>query len=245
MKLSFIFLVALIGITNAQFRFRNPFSGFRVPSFRRPQAPRAPRVIGQSFSRPSQSFSRPNAIFTVQAPSIPASSSSVSTAPVVNTPVFQTSSLGSSAIRNIPAPSIPVSSSSVSTAPVVNAPVVQTQSVGSSAIREIPAPDMTSVSSGRPSSSSASSSGDTGAFHTWQGRRYLLSWREGRNGFSHGAARSYCRGRGMQIVSLDNPQKAQHFLDLVERNNVPYFWAGGQISSWVLKRYIISKNDQM
>jgi len=35
----------------------------------------------------------------------------------------------------------------------------------------------------------------------------------------------------MRIVSLDNIQKAQHFLDLVERNNVPYFWAGGQISS--------------
>ena len=217
MKLFYIFVIALIGIANAQFRFRNPFSGFRVPSFRRPASrpqtfstrPRAPRVNGASFSRPSQSqsFSRPNAIFTVQAPNIPASPSSVSSAPVASPPV------------------------------------VQTSSVGSSAIREIPAPDMTQVASASPSSSSSSTSSsssssvssgatsDSGAFHTWQGRRYLLSWREGRNGFSHSAARSYCRGRGMSIVSLDNLQKAQHFLDLVERNNVPYFWAGGQISS--------------
>ena len=77
---------------------------------------------------------------------------------------------------------------------------------------------------------SVPSSSDSGSIHRWQGRNYLLSWREGRNGFSHSAARSYCRGRGMRIVSLDNIQKAQHFLDLVERNNVPYFWAGGLIS---------------
>ena len=219
MKLFYIFVIALIGIANAQFRFRNPFSGFRVPSFRapsfsRPSRPRAPRVNGASFSSSSGSgtLSRPNALFTVQAPSIPASPSSASSAPVVSAPVVQTSSVGSSAIREIPAPDM---------TQVASAPEAPRSSASSSSSSS------NSISSPVPSGATS----DSGAFHTWQGRRYLLSWREGRNGFSHGAARSYCRGRGMRIVSLDNLQKAQHFLDLVERNNVPYFWAGGQISS--------------
>jgi len=219
MKLFYIFVIALIGIANAQFRFRNPFSGFRVPSFRapsfsRPSRPRAPRVNGASFSSSSGSgtVSRPNALFTVQAPSIPASPSSASSAPVVSAPVVQTSSVGSSAIREIPAPDM---------TQVASAPEAPRSSASSSSSSS------NSISSPVPSGATS----DSGAFHTWQGRRYLLSWREGRNGFSHGAARSYCRGRGMRIVSLDNLQKAQHFLDLVERNNVPYFWAGGQISS--------------
>ena len=213
MKFLVIFALALIAIADAQFRFTNPFRGFRLPSFRRPSRPqapsrpRAPRVNGASF-RPTGTFSRPNAIFEIQSPSIP------------------------------------VRPSSVSSAPVVNAPVVQTAPVGSSAIREIPAPDMTLVAQpaqpAQPAvstvSSSGSSSSDSGSNHQWQGRNYVLSWREGRNGFSHSAARSYCRGKGMRIVSLDNIQKAQHFLDLVERNNVPYFWAGGQISSYVFHR---------
>ena len=252
MKYLAIVALALIAIADAQFRFSNPFRGFRVPSFRRPSRPRAPRVIGQSFrptqtqsfrptqtfSRPNaQTFSRPNAIFTVQSPSIPVRPSSVSSAPVVNAPVFQTAP--ATALREIAAPVRP---SSVSSAPVVNAPVFQT--APATALREIAAPDMTAVAtstgsssgSGSSSSGSGSSSSDSGSTHRWQGRNYVLSWREGRNGFSHGAARSYCRGKGMRIVSLDNIQKAQHFLDLVERNNVPYFWAGGQVSSYVFHR---------
>ena len=92
---------------------------------------------------------------------------------------------------------------------------------------------MTAVRGGRVINSGSNTVRDSGANHNWQGRNYIISWREGRNGFSHAAARSYCRGRGMRIISLDNPQKAQHFLNLVGSDNAPYFWAGGQISSWV------------
>ena len=216
MKFLAIFALALIAITDAQFRFSNPFRGFRLPSFRRPSRPRAPRVNTASF-RPTQTFSstgtfsRPNAIFEVQAPSIPARPSSVSSAPIVNAPVVQTAPVGSSPIREIPAPDMTAVAQPAQ-------PAVSTESVRTSG--------------------SGSSSSDSGSTHRWQGRNYVLSWREGRNGFSHSAARSYCRGRGMRIVSLDNIQKAQHFLDLVERNNVPYFWAGGQISSYVFYRKI-------
>lgn len=192
MKILIIFALALIAIADAQFRFTNPFRGFRIPSFRRPSRPRAPRVNGGSF-QPTQTFSN-----------------------------GRPTGSGSNALFEVQSPSIPVRPSSISSAPIVNAPVIQT--APASAIREIPAPDMTAVAV------STGSSSDSGPIHRWQGRNYLLSWREGRNGFSHSAARSYCRGRGMRIVSLDNSQKAQHFLDLVERNNVPYFWAGGLIS---------------
>ena len=72
---------------------------------------------------------------------------------------------------------------------------------------------------------------------------------EGRNSFSHSAARSYCAQRGMRIVSLDSRDKAEHFMRQVSARHLynadtdalaclqvaadgsPYFWAGGRISS--------------
>ena len=80
------------------------------------------------------------------------------------------------------------------------------------------------------SSSSSSSSSGGSANHSYQGRNYLLTWRQGRNGFSHSAAKSFCRGQGMRIVSLDSIAKATHFMNLLEADGAPYFWAGGEIS---------------
>ena len=208
MKYLIILAIAIISVANAQFRFRpisSPFRGFRLPSFRRPNRPRAPRV-NFSFRQP-QTFTRPVTSSSSNAPSVPIITSSTSS--------------GSNALFEISGPSQPAAPSSIASVPVVSAPVVQ--SAPATALREIPAPDMTAVSSG--------SATNSGANHQWQGRSYYVSWREGRNGFSHSAARSFCRGRGMRIISLDNIQKAQHFLDLVESDRAPYFWAGGQISS--------------
>ena len=36
----------------------------------------------------------------------------------------------------------------------------------------------------------------------------------------------------MRIVSLDTIGKATHFMDLLERDNAPYFWAGGRTSRY-------------
>ena len=216
MKYLIILAIAIIDAANAQFRFRpisNPFRGFRFPSFRRPSRPRAPRVNGASFQRP-QTFTRP----------VASSSSNTVSQPIITSSVLSNSapaSSGSNALFQISRPRQPAAPTSVSSAPIVSAPVIQ--SAPATALREIPAPDMTAVASG--------SSSNSGSNHQWQGRNYIVSWREGRNGFTHSAARSYCRGRGMRIISLDNIQKAQHFLDLVESDRAPYFWAGGQISS--------------
>lgn len=87
-----------------------------------------------------------------------------------------------------------------------------------------PAAAPVSSPSSRPNSSSGSGN------HQYQGRNYLLTWRTGQNGFSHSAAKSFCRSQGMRMVSLDNIGKAQHFMNLLESDNAPYFWAGGNIS---------------
>ena len=88
---------------------------------------------------------------------------------------------------------------------------------------EIPAPALAQQS--RPSSG-----GGSGGNHVWQGRNYLLSWREGRNSFTWGSARSYCSGRGMRMVSLDSAAKRDHFMQQVAADGSPYFWAGGRLS---------------
>lgn len=100
-------------------------------------------------------------------------------------------------------------------------------SSSSSALNEIPAPPQQS----RPSQSAQIQGGSGRGNHQWRGGDYLLSWREGRNSFSHSAARSYCAQRGMRIVSLDSREKAEHFMRQVAADGSPYFWAGGRLSS--------------
>ena len=221
MKYLIIWTLATIVVVNAQFRFRpfSNFGGFRLPSFRRPTStrPRAPRVINRPAPRPQTFTRRPP-------PPPPSFSTNVVSRPI-STPIT-TSSISSSsngnAIFEISGPRQPAAATPSFSSSPIRAPVVQ--SAPATALREIPSPDMTA-------SAPSGGSSNSGANHQWQGRNYLITWREGRNGFSHSAARSYCRGRGMRIVSLDSIQKAQHFLDLVESDGAPYFWAGGQISS--------------
>merc|ERR1712168_6910 len=75
--------------------------------------------------------------------------------------------------------------------------------------------------------------------YNYNGGRYLLTWREGNNGFSWSQARNYCRDNGMRIISLDSPIKREHFLRLVRSENIDFFWAGGRLDhdktfvSWV------------
>ncbi len=66
--------------------------------------------------------------------------------------------------------------------------------------------------------------------HDWNGKSYLLTWRDGDSSFSYSGAVSYCRSKGMQIVSLDSSAKSDHFIGELARDNAPYFWAGGRIS---------------
>jgi len=67
-------------------------------------------------------------------------------------------------------------------------------------------------------------------FHTWNNVDYLVSWRQGRRGFGHGAAAAYCRQNGMKPISLDSAAKAREFMNLVQSENEKYFWTGGRLS---------------
>ena len=48
--------------------------------------------------------------------------------------------------------------------------------------------------------------------HQFQGKSYLLTWRMGRNNFDWTGGVRFCQSQGMQLVSLDNKEKTEHFL---------------------------------
>ena len=51
--------------------------------------------------------------------------------------------------------------------------------------------------------------------HNFEGRSYLLSWREeGRPRYSWAQARDFCSSAGMRLLSLDTAAKLDHFLGL-------------------------------
>ena len=66
--------------------------------------------------------------------------------------------------------------------------------------------------------------------HQFQGKSYLLTWRMGRNNFDWTGGVRFCQSQGMQLVSLDNKEKTEHFLRLLTTDRAPYFWSGGQVS---------------
>merc|ERR1712098_677661 len=52
----------------------------------------------------------------------------------------------------------------------------------------------------------------------------------GRNNFDWNSGVTYCESQGMALSSLDNKDKLEHFLGLVQKEGAPYFWTGGQVS---------------
>ena len=67
--------------------------------------------------------------------------------------------------------------------------------------------------------------------HNFEGRRYLLTWREGRTDFSWEEARNFCARNNMRIVSLDTDVKREHFLSLTSAHGLEFFWTGGRLSA--------------
>ena len=67
--------------------------------------------------------------------------------------------------------------------------------------------------------------------HNFEGRRYLLTWREDKNRrFTWQGARDYCSSNGMRVVSLNNPLKREHILRLVTSEGVSGIWTGGRVT---------------
>merc|ERR1712168_500421 len=89
-----------------------------------------------------------------------------------------------------------------------------------------PAPVVTTVNPRQPKALAPKPKGN----YQWQGNDYLLTWRMGRNNFDWRGGVSFCKSKGMKLISLDNKEKAEHFLRLVATDRSPYFWSSGQIS---------------
>ena len=66
--------------------------------------------------------------------------------------------------------------------------------------------------------------------YQFNGKSYLLTWRNHRNNFDWNGGVQYCRSKGMKLISLDTKEKSEHFLRLVATDRAPYFWAGGRLS---------------
>ena len=75
-----------------------------------------------------------------------------------------------------------------------------------------------------PVSSSSSSSG--GSTVQFRGVNYVLSWREGQSEMTWDQARAYCQRKGLRMISLDSPDKVQHFCGIIGSDNAPFIWAG-------------------
>ena len=96
--------------------------------------------------------------------------------------------------------------------------------------RREPQQSFTTTESSANNSETSPAGSDQFQTHEWGGITYLLSWREGKDSFTWDEAKSYCIIKGMIMVSLDNKDKRDHFLQLVEGDGVRAFWAGGEIS---------------
>merc|ERR1712025_999428 len=66
--------------------------------------------------------------------------------------------------------------------------------------------------------------------HSFQGRQYLVSWRNGRTSFTASEGAAYCALNGMRPISLDTPAKEREFSSLLVRERQPYFWTGGRVN---------------
>merc|ERR1711970_30670 len=107
--------------------------------------------------------------------------------------------------------------------PQFNARVPQAQPV----LNAGRSPSVTSKATPRePKSLETSTKGN----YQWEGKNYLLTWRNGRNNFDWSGGVRYCESQGMRLISLDTKEKTENFLRLVGTDRAPYFWSGGQVS---------------
>merc|ERR1719278_385628 len=101
-------------------------------------------------------------------------------------------------------------------------------------------PSSSSRSSSWPRSSSSSSrfsssnsggcqSGWNAPNYSFEGRRYLVSWRLGCTAFSQPEAAAFCRRSGLAPLSLDSAAEEREFLRLMVRAGQRYLWTGGAV----------------
>merc|ERR1719220_2328277 len=84
-------------------------------------------------------------------------------------------------------------------------------------------------SSGSSSKSGGCQSGWNAPNYSFEGRRYLVSWRLGCTAFSQPEAAAFCRRSGLTPLSLDSAAEEREFLRLMVRAGQRYLWTGGAV----------------
>merc|ERR1719220_2686056 len=83
--------------------------------------------------------------------------------------------------------------------------------------------------SGSSSKSGGCQSGWNAPNYSFEGRRYLVSWRLGCTAFSQPEAAAFCRRSGLAPLSLDSAAEEREFLRLMVRAGQRYLWTGGAV----------------
>merc|ERR1711892_1065225 len=167
----------------------------------------------------------PAAVITTSAPAAPTTAAPTTAAPTTAAPAPVTTAAPVRVVTTVPTirvTPLQIRSSIVSS---FGAPVARPAPVVTPAPRVAPA--VVPVTSPRtPKALQPKPKGN----YQWQGKNYLLTWRMGRNNFDWRGGVSFCKSKGMNLISLDNKEKTEHFLRLVASDRSPYFWSGGQVS---------------
>jgi len=225
MKVVF-FLLALASVTvlgKPQFSVfnRQQFPNFRfgAPRPSRPSAPARPQPTIRFTPRPqptrfvpqpsfTSSFNNPAPVITVRQCGSTPCSGTPPPAPAPGAPA--------PAPVSAPAPSAPVEE--VRTGRVIGAPA--------------PAPAPAPVRAPAPTPAPAPS----GKCHPsanveHKGKHYEVQWKNRRaTKYTWSGAKSSCERKGMKMVSMDDPETREFFLQMLERDRYEYFWAGAKIS---------------
>ena len=73
--------------------------------------------------------------------------------------------------------------------------------------------------------------------YEYKGQHYWVQWKGTSHPrkYTYDGAKHSCSGVNMRMISMDDPDKREHFLNLLERDRYEYFWAGGKISRGTLR----------
>lgn len=119
-------------------------------------------------------------------------------------------------------------------------PVTTFKSAPNTLFREAMTKNLTKpheVSSGSSSSSANCNPSVTNV--EYNGQHYYVQWKNRATAkYTWNQARSSCSGLGMKMISMDNPAKRDHFLNMLERDHYDYFWAGAKIQGYNIYIYI-------
>ena len=199
---------------------------------------KAAQVVGLRSEAPVQAVVLPAAVAVTPAPTTTAAPTTTTTAaPTTTTPAPTTTTTAAPTTTTTAAPTTTTAAPKTTTAAAVTPLRIKSFVVGANGrpvFRPTSAPVVNTVNTAQVPDSrqpkALESSPRPKGNYQFNGKSYLLTWRNHRNNFDWNGGVQYCRSKGMKLISLDTKEKSEHFLRLVATDRAPYFWAGGRLS---------------